>query len=113
MSYRKIATPDDAADATLAIVGSEFGGAAYLSADHVATDDDGMPILSVIHLDDRRHWNLTVRTALPKAEDISQTAGAGQLLDVLDKARDGEFVLVIGDRGWWTLTVEVLEPAVI
>src|SRR5690242_586086 len=67
-------TKDQAAALTLARLASENGGAAYLSGDIVAYTDTAEPIISIIHLDDRRHWNLTVRPGppFPPIDSISQ-----------------------------------------
>ena len=104
-------TADEAADQTMERLGSEHDGPAYLSADIPFSDDDNNPIVSVIHIDDRRHWNLTVRTEPPAPGEIDEFVSISRLPDVLDTAGEGDFLLVIGPRGWWTLTVEILEPA--
>lgn len=104
---------DQAAQLTLARLASEDGGAAYLSGDLVATADDGSDILSIIHLDDRRHWNLTVRVCppFPPIESISQAWAAGDLDRALGAAADGDVILIVAPEGAWTLTVDVLELA--
>jgi hypothetical protein len=108
MPYTALAR-DDAATLTFERLASEVGGTTYLSADIVAYDNDDNPIVSVIHLDDRRHWNLTVRTGDPAG--VARAILPGEMPDVLLAASDGDLILVLGDAGWWTLTVEILEPA--
>lgn len=59
---------DSAIDQTLAQVSLEQNPSANhrLSADLVAEDPNGDPIISVINLDTREHWHLVVRS-LPRA----------------------------------------------
>jgi hypothetical protein len=114
---------DDAAQLTWRQVSLEAvpDAAHRLSADIVATDENDQPIISVIHLDDRRHWNLTVGPATPEPGSalrgrpgaVSVITWLPELPDVLGKAREGDLVVVMGEGGWWTVTVEILEPATI
>lgn len=84
-----------------------------LSADYVATccDVHERPVLSVIHLDDRRHWNLTVRVG--DTENGMTLVPEARLAECLYAAADGTTLSVISpDTDFhWQLTVEVLEPA--
>lgn len=104
---------DDAATKTMERLASEHGGTAFLSADIVATDGDGNPIVSVIHLEDRRHWNLVVRSELPQVGEVTKVAPVAKLPDALLTADDGDYIFVIGMQCSWTVTVQVLEPATI
>jgi len=107
-------TTEQAADLTLDRLASENGGAAYLSGDIVATccAVHERPIISIIHLDDRRHWNLTVRVEAPAGGEIDRFVPVADLAAALDTARDGDYWLVTTPEGrWWTLTVDVLELA--
>lgn len=84
-----------------------------LSADIVATccDVHERPVISVIHIEDRRHWNLTVRAELPVPGEIDRFVGISDLVDALNGAFHHDYWLVIGPEGFWTVVVEVLESA--
>lgn len=62
-----ITSTESAVEQTLNSVGTEFGAPGRLSADEVGVTDQGEPVLSVINLDTREHWQLIVR-ALPLAK---------------------------------------------
>jgi hypothetical protein len=131
-------TLDEAATYTWYRLSLEHDPAAShgLSADTVAATDNGEPIVSVIHVADRRHWNLTV--TLP-ADDHDHSdpdpeewqcvpawdkddydwdnepkfVPAGQLAaELLAGPADGAVFRVTGSPvGDWLLTVSVLPPA--
>ena len=110
-----VQTPDplyQAAETILTHIASEWGGCACLSGDIVASTADGEPIVSVIHLDDRRHWNLTVATkgTWPTSVPVAISSLADALLGDLS---DGVVLLVVTPAGAWQVRVEVLEPAAI
>lgn len=82
-----------------------------LSADVVATDEHGHDIVSVIHLEDRRHWNLTVRPGHDQASVAY--VGVDHLAETLLATNSDTTISVISPNGDWQLDVEVLELAAI
>lgn len=104
-------TSDEAATYTWYRLSLEHdpGASHGLSADTVATDGNGYDIVSVIHLEDRRHWNLTVR---PGHDRPSATyVGVDQLAETLLATNSDTTISVISPNGDWQLDVEVLPPA--
>lgn len=114
-------TLDQAADLTWQAVSLEHAPQARhrLSADIVATTEDGEPIVSVIHLDDRRHWNLVVLTLdhlnPPGHRHPPVEVGDVQDLPVALTTRtdiaDGSQIRLLHPFGGWLLNVEVLPNA--
>jgi hypothetical protein len=106
-------TNDQAAQLTWQRLSLEHDPSAVhgLSADIVATTDDGQPVISVIHIEDRRHWNLTVHVA--DIDDGMTVVTEGLLAEYLNDAQDGTTLYVVSpntDSGW-RLYVDVLELA--
>ena len=127
-------TLDQAAKLTWQLVSLEHNPLADhgLSADIVAETEDGEPIVSVIHIEDRRHWNLVIMTDLdhknpPAAPRPCVTVKDYNLADTLlsdDQGRvpglpgvfyhvtDGTQLHVFGiDGDEWLILVSVLDPA--
>ena len=124
-----------AAEATAQLVGSEWTAVRLprrpapeiLSADIVAETELGEPIVSVIHIEDRRHWNLVVR--VDDDHPSPCWPPAGQCVTVKDynladalmgtdptfpTVADGTQLHVVNTvtaGADWLVLVEVLEPA--
>lgn len=104
-------TSDEAATYTWYRLSLEHdpGASHGLSADVVGDDGHGHEIVSVIHIADRRHWNLTVR---PGRSRTSLTyVGVGNLAETLLATNSDTTISVISPDGDWQLDVEVLPLA--
>ena len=106
---RSTLTSDEAATYTWYAVSLEHDPKAShgLSADVVATDEHGHDIVSVIHVEDRRHWNLT---CVPGHAAASATyIGYDHLAETLLATNSDTTISVIHPQGDWQLDVTVLE----
>lgn len=104
-------TSDEAATYTWYAVSLEHDPQAShgLSADTVAASEDGYDIVSVIHLADRRHWNLT---CIPGHDRASATyIGYDHLAETLLATNSDTTISVIHPQGDWQLDVKVLPKA--
>jgi hypothetical protein len=109
-------TLDQAANLTWERVSLEHDPRAThrLSADIVAYTDADEPIISVIHLDDRRHWNLIVFPDDPADRDPNyQGIAVPNLAEALTSGviADGTQLRMSSLKGAWLTLVHILPPA--
>jgi hypothetical protein len=80
-----------------------------LSADTIGADENGYDIVSVIHLADRRHWNLHARPGHDKAS--TTYVSPDQLAETLLATNCDTTISVISGDLAWQLDVEILPKA--